>query len=185
MKINVPPRVQVLLRNQALAAMGREFAYSMGVESTETLDTIARAIEHRLLKCVEIVLFDKFNVDQGVVFFEIDWLSGEARGGNAGNEKTFRVDLTKNITEQVSPVLGFVVSYLLAEAKERNVTRHHVIYTWQADAGQKLDEFKANRGFSPISADLQDILRRYRSAMKRFGDDGFGEASMGGAFRPR
>lgn len=185
MEIFVPVRLRPLVRKQALAAMAREFAHTMGVTSASTLKIIADGISGGLLRTVEILLYDASGSDQGYVFFEIDWELHQIIASANGREEVFQVDVTKNIADQVAPVTAFVTSYLKAEAVARGVSRLETSYRWvQQPDGDKLAALREEHGLSPIGQNTQELLRKYRPLARRYGDSKFGEQTVGGAFKP-
>lgn len=184
MQIEVPVRIRLILRREALAAMAREFAFTMGVTEPSTLDTITDGISKGLLRRVEILLYNAAGQDVGYVFFEVDWENHTINAGRGDRRQEFRVDINKNIAEQVAPVTAFVSSYLHAEALARGVTRTSSSYNWVESPDQeKLNELRRKHGLSPISDDKRALLDYYRPRASKFGDDEFSEMSSGGAFR--
>lgn len=185
MEISVPVRLRPLVRKQALAAMAREFAWAMGVTSESTLKVIADGISGELLRSVEILLYDAGGNDQGYVFFEIDWELHRVVTNADGKEEVIQVDVTKNIAEQISPVTDFVTSYLQAEAKARSVTRLETIYRWvPMPDTERLGSLRATHKLTSVDEREQKLLREYRASARRYGDNRFGELSLGGAFKP-
>jgi hypothetical protein len=184
-KIEVGLQFEILLRTQALAAMAREFASAMGTTSASTLATIVAGVEKRLLKRVEILLYDKHGTDQGLVFFEIDWKAHRTTVGHDSHKQSFEVDITKNISEQIAPVTAIVTSYFMEEASKRGVTRAESIFHWVNKPDQEaLSEFRSAHKLKAISDSDREAIARYRGRAESFGDDTFPEASVGGAFRP-
>jgi hypothetical protein len=185
-KIDVPLNVLLVLRREAIAAMAREFAFTMGVTSPATLATICDAISGGLLKEVEILLYDAQDRDQGYVFFEVDWDAHNLIVSTRSTPERFSVDLSKNIANQIAPVTAYVSSYLRAEAAARNVTRTHVIYSWVPDADKReLDALRATHSLKPIGVEISVLLDQYRKVAQKYGDDdNFPEMSSGGSFRP-
>lgn len=185
MKIVVPLRIRMLMRKEALAAMAREFSFTMGVTSESTLATITDGISSGLLQRVEILLYNARDEDEGYVFFEIDWVAHAINAGTGSKQKAFQVDIEKNIAEQIAPVTAYVSAYLHAEAQARGVTRTHTIYRWVDEPNQdELRELRRNHGLKTISDEDRRLLDHYRRQAQIFGDDEFSEMSSGGAFRP-
>lgn len=184
MKVVVPVRLHALLRRQAIAAMAREFARSVGVDSEHTLNTIKSAIVDELLRSVEILMFDANGRDQGYVFFEIDWAAHRVVTRSNGSESSFHVDITKNIAEQIAPVVDYVASYLRANIQQRDVVSHTVVFRWAPNADpSRLAALRSSRGLVAVGAADDELLRYYRSRARRWSDGGFSEMSVGGSFR--
>lgn len=185
MEIEVPVKIRLLLRREAIAAMAREFAFTMGVTSAETLKIICDGVSEGLLETLELLLFDDDGQDQGYVFFEVDWEKHELVIESADERESFQVDLAKNVAEQIAPITAYVTAFLKAEAIARGVTDVHSIFSWASRADrEKIDAFRKKHQLRKLESSTSTVLDGYRRRSEKYGGGSFPEMSSGGAFRP-
>lgn len=177
-------RLTVLVRVKALAKMGEFFGERVGLSKSD-IDSITKAIERKLLRRVEVLLYDASGTCQGLAFFGIDWRKHEAVIQTGDKVQALTIDLSKPLEDQLDKALARFIDYINAQIRIRKVTRRQVFFSWRADASNEvLEAFRNEEGMVLLSSNDREDLAALRKAqgMGTVGNT-LGESSVGANFR--
>ncbi|MEV0005809.1 hypothetical protein AB0H28_26490 [Micromonospora sp. NPDC050980] len=129
---------------QLLGSVARKLAASVGLPE-RNLVIIEQGIVKRLLAGFEVVLHGEpeepgADTEVGYLQVKIDWERYAATLLSPQETNTFEIDLGRELTSQVSKILGHLNAYIEATCARLPVARRQVVFTPRRGMGDAFDK---------------------------------------------
>ncbi|MFI7426694.1 hypothetical protein ACIBPB_06880 [Micromonospora sp. NPDC049836] len=163
-RARVSAEVATKTRVQLLGGVARRLAGSVGLPE-RNLVIIEQGIVKRLLAGFEVVLHGEpeepgGDTEVGYLRLKIDWERYAAVLLSPHETNTFEIDAGRELTSQVSAILGHLNAYIEATCARLPVVRRQVVYTPRHGMG---DAFDKEFGTKDLAEDETARLREIRN----------------------
>lgn len=144
-----PPTIEVTIRIRVLHKVVEELVKAFYPDAN--LGIIKKGIlDRQYFESIYIYFLNKAGNKVGEVVLTIDW-DKHFIAANTLNQRTFNVDTTKSINEQLSELFPKIINYMQTIKKHLNVHNVEVWYGWRDEVWNNKEVLKEARQYCGFS----------------------------------